>query len=182
MIRYYITDRKSSGGEDALLRNVERLGDGIDLLQVREKDLHERALAGLVRKILRIAHPAVRVLVNGRLDIALATGAHGVHLPGDSFPVPAVRRVSPSSFTISVACHSVDDVREAERGGADLALLAPIYAVARKGPALGIAAVREAARTAHIRVLALGGVTQSRIGECMAAGAAGIAGIRLFRM
>jgi thiamine-phosphate pyrophosphorylase len=180
MIRYYITDRIALGGDAHLLRNIERLGDTVNFIQVRERDLPAGALARLVREILRARHPSVRVLVNDRADVALACGAHGVHLRGRAISPRTLRRILPEAFQISVACHNLDDVRRAEREGAGMALLAPIFAVSGKGPALGLDVVREAAN-GSIPVIALGGVTAAQIPACLAAGAAGVAGIRLFQ-
>jgi thiamine-phosphate pyrophosphorylase len=181
LIRYYITNRLALPGESALLRNIERLADSIDYLQIREKDLTARELAHLVRDILRVRHPLVRVLVNGCAGIAIATGADGVHLRGNAISPARLRRILPRGFEISVACHSLEDVRAAAREGADMALLAPIFAVPGKAPPLGLHALRTAAEQAEIPVIALGGITPRRIPACLEAGAAGVAGITLYQ-
>jgi thiamine-phosphate pyrophosphorylase len=121
------------------------------------------------------------VLLNDRTDVALACGAAGVHLRGNSVSPARIRSIAPPGFMIGVSCHSVDEVRRADDEGASFAVLAPIFATPGKGPALGIGPLREAARVARIPVLALGGITEARVQECMAAGAAGIAGISLFQ-
>ncbi len=180
MLRYYITDRNALGGETALLRNIERLGDTIDFLQVREKDLAGRRLASLVRRILQAAHPSLRVLVNDRADVALAAGAHGVHLRANA-PSPEYFLSLSPGFIVSVACHSVADVVRASAARADMALLAPVFPAPRKGPALGLDVLAESAQLSSIPVLALGGVTADRVPLCAAAGAAGFAAIRLFQ-
>ena len=181
MLRYYITDRRGLGGADALLRNIERLGAAIDFLQIREKDLPARDLAKLVRQVIGIVDPRIRVLVNSRADIALACGAHGVHLPANSIHPGAIRGIAPRSFLVSVACHNLSDLKTAESEGADYALLSPIYAAPGKGPALGIDFLLEATRQSSIPILALGGVSRDRIAGCARAGAAGFAAIRLFQ-
>ena len=181
MLRYYITDRRSIGGEDALLQNVERLGDTVDLIQVREKDLEAGELAKLVRNVLRVAHSSVRVLVNDRADIAMACGAHGVHLRRNGIAAAAFRRFVPFTFIISVSCHGLNDVRVASREGANYALLAPIFQSPGKGEALGLEMLREAVSISAIPVLALGGVNEELIAACADAGAAGFAGIRYFQ-
>ena len=183
-LRYYITDRTPLGGTEALLRSIARnAADGVDLVQIREKNLAPRALLELVRRAIRVASPA-RVLVNGRLDVALAAGAHGVHLPSDSLPPLECRRIAPPGFLIGVSCHSIEDVRRAESEGADFAVFGPVFYTPSKasyGAPQGIDRLREAAAAVRMPVLALGGINASNQGECLAAGAAGIAAISLFQ-
>lgn len=185
MIRYYITDRHSAGGEDALVKLIAlRLMDGVDLVQIREKDLPVRALKALVERVLALPNPhGSRILVNTRTDIALACGAHGVHLPTGSVPASAVRRIVPSGFLIGASTHNLDELARAEREGADFAVFGPIFLSGSKPEAvpLGLPGLKEAVRSARIPVLALGGVSQRNAGQCMEAGAAGVAGISLFQ-
>lgn len=183
MIRCLITDRSRFSSTDDLIARIavwDRAG--LDLVQIREKDLTARELARLTARVLEACRRA-RVLVNTRVDVALACGAHGAHLPSHSPPPSAWRSIAPPGFLFSVACHSIADVRNAELEGADYALFSPVFDPLSKagyGPAQGPARLAEAARAVSIPVLALGGITWENAPQCIEAGAAGVAGITLF--
>ncbi len=186
MLRYYITDRRSAGGEAALLQCIERaVAQGVERIQIREKDLSARALCALVRRALELAAgTATRILVNDRADIALAAGAHGLHLPGNSVSLRELRAIVPAGFLIAVSTHSRAELIEAREGGADFAVFGPVFAPLSKtsaAPPVGIDGLREAVRGLGFEVLALGGITDGNAAACVAAGAAGIAGISLFQ-
>lgn len=185
MIRYYITDRQSTGGVEQLVRIVaHHLDRGIEMIQIREKDLEARALYDLVRRIVLLPNPhAARILVNSRADVAIAAGADGVHLPGNSLPPSRLRPIAPAGFVIGVSCHEVEEVRAAEQEGADFAVFSPIFASLSKEIAApkGIEELRRAAAAVRIPVLALGGINAKNAPLCVDAGAAGVAGISLFQ-
>jgi thiamine-phosphate pyrophosphorylase len=181
MLRYYITDRQSCGG-NVLPFVAAAVADGVDYIQVREKDLPTRALVELVRQAVRLTERTqTKVLVNERADVAIAAGAHGVHLPGDS-PPPAAYKPLFEGKSVAVSCHSAAEVQKAAAEGADFVVFGPVFESPGKGGSVGLEALAEACRATSIPVLALGGITLTNKESCMRAGAAGIAGIRLFQV
>ncbi len=154
--------------------------DGVEMIQIRAKEFSARELADLVRGAVACAGRS-NILVNTRTDVALACGAHGVHLPAGSMSPEALRHITPSRFLIGVSCHTLEELRAAEREGADFAVYGPVFpSVTKSLTPIGIDAFREAARSVRLPVYALGGVTAQNASECIAAGAAGVAGISLF--
>ena len=170
MIRCYITDR---------LDNIKRVASqGVELIQIRNKDIESRALLELTRAALALTRSTrTKVVVNGRADVALAAAAHGVHLRSHPVPPAEWKRRWPH-LTVGVSCHSIVDLKNA--AGADYAFFSPIFDTPGKVPAKGIPELEEAVKESPVPVLALGGVTWQNAEECLRAGAAGIAGIRLF--
>jgi len=155
--------------------------NGATLIQVRAKQLSARALFDLVTAVLRVSCDA-RVLVNSRLDIALAARAHGLHLPADSIAPTRLRAIAPPDFLIGVSCHSRDELHRAEQEGADFAAFGPVFPT-RSHPSatpLGLAQFASAVRGLRMPVYALGGITRQNAASCITAGAAGIAGISFF--
>jgi thiamine-phosphate pyrophosphorylase len=176
----FVTDRASARGAKLAEIAAAAVRGGADWVQVREKDLDGAALLALVREIqraVRAQDPEARVIVNRRVDVALAAGADGAHLGFDALPLPEARALLGSSALIGVSVHAPLEVRAAEREGASYAHLAPIFAPyskpASRAP-LGVEAITAAAR-AGIPVLAQGGIDAQRAGACIRAGAAGVA-------
>ncbi|HEX5000139.1 MAG TPA: thiamine phosphate synthase [Terriglobia bacterium] len=175
MIRCYVTRRASGDIEAGIARAIS---EGVDFIQIREKDLSARELLELaVRARSRAEGSRARVLVNGRLDIALAADLDGVHLPANGLPPPRVR---PFVRTLGVSTHSVEEAIAAQQAGADFVFFGPIFETPGKSP-VGISALRAVTAVVRIPVLAIGGITIANTPEVLAAGAAGIAAIRLFQ-
>jgi thiamine-phosphate pyrophosphorylase len=195
----YITDRQQLRSESLSLRIQKAIQAGVDLIQIREKDLSARELLQLAKHAVAAARgrgeaqdplsgPALfqgsRIVVNDRLDVAMAAEAHGVHLGTQSMPARVVRSMVPEKFLVGVSCHSLEEARAAESSGADYILLGPVFETPSKlayGPPLGLEKLRGVATLVKIPVIALGGIAVSRVWPCLEAGAAGIAGIRVFQ-
>ena len=177
MIRYYITDRRQV---TSLIDTVACvIGSGVDWIQIREKDLSAREQYELTCAVLALG--SAKVLVNGRADVAIASGAHGVHLPSHSIAPYELRRIAPADFLIGVSCHTLEEVLQAEVEAATFAVFSPVFESPGKGPPAGLTRLAEAAHSVKIPVLALGGVSRSNTQQCIEAGAAGVAGISLFQ-
>ncbi len=181
-----ITDRRRLRSDADLL--VQRVGEaaaaGVDLVQVRERDLDARELSRLVTRCLdAIKGTRTRVLVNDRLDVALATGAHGVHLRSDSISAARARSLAPIGFLIGRSVHSVDEaVRVSADGAVDYLLFGPVFVTASKpghAPA-GVRMLADVAAATSVPVLAVGGVTAETVTQLAGAGSAGFAAIGWF--
>jgi thiamine-phosphate pyrophosphorylase len=183
---YYITDRRQISTRTVGACVAAGIAAGVDWVQIREKDLPVRQLLALAEGAVKQARRdgRTRVMVNDRLDVALAAKAHGVHLGVRSMPPAVVRKLAPRDFVIGVSCHSLAESLAAQATGADYILLGPIFATPSKfafGPPLGLDTLREVSLHMTIPVFALGGITIDRAVACFQNGAAGIAGIRVFQ-
>jgi thiamine-phosphate pyrophosphorylase len=209
LLLYYITDRMQIGDDErsrrrGLLEKIEAAANaGVDFIQLRERDFTARELERLATQAVeavRSAKSETKLLINSRVDVALAVGADGIHLRSNDIAASEARTIWAKSAgrvdcVIGVSCHSLEDVLRAEAHGADFAVLGPVFGKAGSTePPLGMEAfgrmVRrgnpvdpkvEAGQTLRMPVIALGGITIENAVECMRAGAAGVAGIRLFQ-
>jgi thiamine-phosphate diphosphorylase len=184
-----VTDRRRFGAswEDALVRRIRAVAaEGVHLVQVRERDLDGGPLTHLVTACVdAVRGTRARVVVNDRFDVALAAGAHGVHLRGDSFPASRIRAYAPRNFLIGRSVHSVSDAVLAAKGDAvDYLIYGTVFASGSKPdrPAAGLRELSAVASATRLPVLAIGGMTMGRIADVMRAGAAGVAGISMFDM
>jgi thiamine-phosphate pyrophosphorylase len=186
ILHCYITDRHTLPAGATLLQSIARnLACGPDWIQIREKDLPARELLELVRDVMALPNPrGVKILVNSRVDVALAAGAAGVHLPAES-PSPSVwRPIAPPPFLIGASCHCIDEVRAAAEEGADYVVFGPVFQPISKQsglPPRGLEELASAAAAVKIPVLALGGITSENIQACASAGAAGVAGVSYYQ-
>jgi len=207
LLLYYITDRSQFGGNESLRRKklLDKIAEaaecGVDFIQLREKDLSARELESLAHDALRAIREnspslatngeiATRLLINSRTDVAIACGADGVHLRSDDVSPDIVRKVwrrglmpGKANPFVSVACHTVPEVRVAAENAADFALFGPIFEKREARtpvPPAGLSLLKDACQQ-KIPIIALGGVTAENAHTCVDAGAAGVAGIRIFQ-
>jgi thiamine-phosphate pyrophosphorylase len=203
MVLCYVTNRHSFAATESgepqktlLLKIEAAAAAGVDWIQIREKDLSGRDCALLTREALQRAAKSragnqarTRIIVNDRLDVALAENAGGVHLGEKSLPVAEAKRLvvdrgERNDFVIGVSCHSLEAARSAERDGADYLFFGPVFATPSKtafGAPQGLERLATVCRGVSIPVLAIGGITLANASACLAAGASGIAAIRLFQ-
>ncbi len=187
---YLITNRQQLHSSPALAwqAQIELIAQavqaGCQLIQIREKDLSARKLIEFVTAAIAIARPSgARVLVNDRIDVALASGADGVHLRTNSLPVSEVRRIVPNEFLVGVSTHTLDEATKVETEGADFIVSGPVFYIPSKagyGAPMGLERFAEICQKLTIPVLALGGINLNNFAACLTAGAAGIAAISLF--
>jgi thiamine-phosphate pyrophosphorylase len=166
--------------------------EGVDFVQIREKDLSGRELMELARTAVEEARgKGTRIIVNDRVDVAIASGAAGVHLGRESAPaeevvrwVKGMRLTRGRKFLVGVSCHSVKEAREAERDGVDYIHFGPVFETPSKmrfGASQGVEKLRKVCEAVKISVIAVGGIDEGNMEECVRAGARGVAGIRMFQ-
>jgi thiamine-phosphate pyrophosphorylase len=167
---------------EAFWSRIRELVDcAVDFIQLRGKRLASAELAGAGERMRReIPIGRTCFLVNGRADIALSSGADGVHLPADGLPVAAIRRLS-DRLLIGRSCHSAVDVRSAAREGADYAVLGPVFRPrSKRGEATVPTEELVAAARSGIEIFAIGGISRDNLQELRGTGISGVAAITLF--
>ena len=176
-----VTDRRRLAGSSLVEQVRAAARAGADFVQLREKDLEGAALLELARAVVAaVAGTPARVLVNGRPDIALMAGAHGVQLPTAGLPVAAVLRAFPP-LLVGASCHSPEEARAAAEAGASIVVFGPVFASpGKESRAQGVEALADAARAVPVPVYAIGGVDAVTAPRAWSAGAAGVAAIRPF--
>ncbi len=174
-----VTDRHQARQPSLLVAVDEALAGGVQAVQLRERDLPTRELLTLAQEIhLCAVQRAVPLIVNDRLDVALALNLEGVHLRADSLPVQVARRLLGAHRLIGVSTHSTEEVQRANDEGADYVVLGPVFETPSKrtfGPPLGLQVLEDACRQSRVPVFAIGGVTRDRVPELVRCGASGIA-------
>jgi thiamine-phosphate pyrophosphorylase len=200
VLLYYITDRNQFPGaeEEKRAQLLDRIAAaarwGVDFVQLREKDLDTRGLERLARQAVsavRKNSDTTKLLINSRVDIAVAVGADGVHLRSTGADVSAsdariiFHKAGNIDPVIACSCHSLEEIADAEAHGADFAVFGPVFGKGTE-QGVGVEALknvceREVAASSRMPVLALGGATVENAKSCLEAGAAGVASIRLFQ-
>jgi thiamine-phosphate pyrophosphorylase len=179
---YVVTDRHEAVGRDLEEIVAAAAQGGAGAIQLREKDLSARDLYTLGARLQAALAPyGVPLLINDRLDVALALDAAGVHLAGHSLPTAVARRVLGAGKLLGVSTHSVEEARCAAEDGADFIVFGPVFTTPSKvayGPPQGLQHLRTVVRAVHIPVIAIGGIDHMNLPQVMQAGAYGVAMIR----
>lgn len=176
---YVVTDAELSCGRGHLESARLALAGGADVIQLRDKRLPGRELYLLAKEIRTLtAGSGALLIVNDRVDVALAAGADGVHLGQDDLPVAAARRIVPPEFIIGVSVGSVEEALQAEKDGADYVALSPVFDTGSKGdagPGLGLETLRDIRSAVTVPVVAIGGICRNNVSAVIEAGADGVA-------
>lgn len=173
-----ITDRLNCPG-NFLEKTREAVASGIGALQLREKDLSGASCMEYALEIIRTTeHHGIPLIINDRVDVAVLSGAQGVHLPSASFPTEVVRKRLGESYLIGRSTHHIEDALKAGDSGADYVIFGPVYETpskARFGPPVGIEKLRELCQKSTAPVFAIGGIKPSNVQHILEAGAYGFA-------
>jgi thiamine-phosphate pyrophosphorylase len=180
-----VSDRRAIGERPLVALIGEAARAGVDLIQIRERDLDDRALVALTRAaVATVRGTPARVIVNDRTDVALAAGAAGVHLRSDSIPAGRVRAMSEAGFLVGRSVHDEDEAAAVDaEGGCDYLIFGTVFPSSSKPPAhqaAGLAALSRVCARVKAPVLAIGGISIGRVSDVARAGASGVAAIQLF--
>ncbi len=178
---YLITDRRQADGGDLLRAVALALAGGVQAVQLREKDLGARELLELARQVREVtSRYGAKLLINDRVDVALAVGADGVHLGVASLPPQEARRILGRGRLVGCSTHGAEQLGAALAGGADYVTFGPVFPTPSKapfGPPVGIEALRRACASTALPVFGIGGIGPGNAAEVVAAGSHGVAAI-----
>jgi thiamine-phosphate pyrophosphorylase len=178
---YLVTDRRQTASRDLVEVLGQILDAGVRAIQLREKDLDTTDVYRLGERLLpMVRERGAALIVNDRVDVAMALGADGVHLTRKSLPPKEARALVGTDMLVGVSCHGLADVEEAVAGRVDFVVLGPIYATPSKapyGPPLGLGVLRQARAVCPLPILAIGGINAQRVPAVVGAGADGVAAI-----
>lgn len=176
---YLITDRHQTGGRELVQVIGEALEGGVRMVQLREKDLSGKALYALGMQVRKLTSSyGAKLLINDRIDIAMAVNADGVHLPSNSFTPKDARNLLGRERLIGVSSHSEEEAVRAEKEGADFISFSPVYYTASKaayGKPQGIERLKAVCNKIDLPLFALGGIVAENISDVMSTGAYGVA-------
>ena len=176
---FLVTDRHQTNGRPLVPLLQRVLTVATPAIQLRERDLSARELVTLAREVLAVtASSRSQLLINDRVDVALALEGVGVHLRSNSLSVPVARQLLGAQRLLGISVHAIEEAVQAESQGADYVILGPIYETPSKqmfGPSLGIHTLEKACRLVRIPIIGIGGVTAARAREMRQAGAFGVA-------
>jgi thiamine-phosphate pyrophosphorylase len=176
---FLVTDRHQTNGRPLVPLLQRVLTAGVPAIQLRERDLSAKELVTLAREVQAVmASRRSQLLINDRIDVALALEGVGVHLRSNSLPVSVARQLLGAERLLGISVHAVEEAVQVESQGVDYIVLGPIYETPTKqmfGPPLGIQTLEKACRLVRIPIIGIGGVTAARVREMRCAGAFGVA-------
>jgi thiamine-phosphate pyrophosphorylase len=175
---YFVSDRSLTPADPPSRPILEAIEAGVDMVQVREKDLSASDLLALTREIVASAKGRSMVLVNSRFDVALAAGAVGVHLPASGLRAGEIRSAHPGTLRIGVSTHSLEEAVAAEEQGADFVTFGPVFETPSKaeyGPPVGLESLRRVLSRVDLPVFAIGGIRQENVGAVARLPVSGVA-------
>ena len=175
---YLVTDRKQTAGRDLLWVLEQALDGGVKGIQLREKDLGGEELFHLAERIKALCDAYhASLLINDRVDVAMAVDADGVHLGGASIPIQTARKLMGDNKLIGVSTHSLKEAEESEQAGADFLVFGPVYFTSSKAPygePQGLGPLKKVMEKISIPVYAIGGIKADNIGEVKVTGVRGV--------